>query len=620
MPEVQTYGLEINDLTGEYLPDQLMIESFCFRNALGPESGCLGKFQHFKNIVNLLWNNPTLECRKRFVWHRWADWIFQTLCENKYVAVSGAASAGKSDPLALWALVNYIADPTHCKVLVMSTTIAGAKQRIWKTLVEYWQEIPDLPGKFLPSNNLIKGLAYDGVGLSESSGIRLLASEKSKEKDALDKIIGIKAPRTDGTDGEEGRIGCVILLIDEMTGCSESVYTAAKANLSANENFQLVGIANFNDPFDPFGLLCKPRGGWLKITEDHYEWETEDGGKCIILDAERSPRVQEGNEDCNWMLSAAAIKEREDQFGRNSLTYYRMVRGRPSPKGSETSIYDPAELINGHALEKPTWGLNRPVRCAFLDPAFTVGGDAARATLGELGESETGLQTLHIVLQETLKLDVTKTEVPKSYQLKDEYRKFCQRHGVLPKNAGFDSTGGGGPFGDILHAQWSKEILGISNGGHASSRPASPTNKTPASEIYANKCSEIWYGAQAFFRAGQIRGVPDALAKEICSRQNAKDAKGEAARKLMVESKRVYKQRESGSPDSADSFFGLVELCRQRLGFKPIERAARPEKQPPGEPDFPMHLFTRRAPAFTPSFKRVAGRPRLTVARLDYHQ
>src|ERR1035437_2085055 len=112
-----TYGLEL-DTTGDELADRLAVECYAFRMGLTEADGALGKFQHFKNIVDLLWNNPELECQKRFIWNSWAEKEIREACEYDYLAVSGSASSGKSDPFALWGLVNYIADPTHCKVLV----------------------------------------------------------------------------------------------------------------------------------------------------------------------------------------------------------------------------------------------------------------------------------------------------------------------------------------------------------------------------------------------------------------------------------------------------------------------------------------------------------------------
>lgn len=614
-----TYGLTF-DRTGDDTSDQLTIECYCFRTGRTITQGGLGKFRHFKNIVELLWNNPALECNKRFIWHRWAEAIFQDFCSHKYCAVSGSASAGKSDLLALWAIVNYISDPTHCKIIVMSTTIDGAKQRIWKTLIEYWREIAEFEkiGKFLDSRNIIKGLNYDGETFGDSSGIRLVATDKSKEKDALDKLIGIKAPKTDGVDG---RVGSVIVCIDEMTGCSTSVYHAAKTNLASNRNFQLIGIANFNDPFDPFGLLFKPKGGYKLLFEDEsiMEFETEDGGKGRILDAELSPLLLDDREDCVWMLTRERIMEMEHDYGRNSPYFYRMVKGRPSPKGSEESIYDSAELIRSGAMDTVQWSMEKPQTIAFLDVGFTNDGDPSIATFCKMGKSTNGVSTLYMTDQVPINIDLKVKDKERSFQIAKEYQKECQRRQVPAKLAGYDATGAGGPFGDILRTVWSKEVLPVEFGGLASTRPSSTVNSKPANEMYANRVTELWYSAKGFFRASQIRGIADALAKELCSRRIDSRTKGEATRKLKIETKRDYKRREGKSPDYADSLLGCLEVARQRLGFRCIEKAAHSNfvKNDTGGEPFPIHLFQQQQKAM--SFKKGPRRSILHVTHLDHN-
>jgi hypothetical protein len=613
--ELKTYGLELANPTGDYLSDQLALECFAFRTGRTRLQGGLGKFQHFKNIVDLLWNNKELKCHKRFVWNSWNEQFIRNACQQRFLGVAGCRNSGKSDSAALWAIVNYIADPTHCLVMVMSTSIKGAKKRIWKYFVEYWQAIPNLPGKFLRSYNLVQGVNYDGKTFGESSGVILMAGEQSAEADALDKIIGIKAPRTQGDDGREGTL---ILIIDEMTGVSESVLHAAMQNLDGNANFQLIGLGNPDSHFDTFGIFCKPKAGWPSVTVNSYEWETECGGMCMRLDAELSPRITEGRDDCTWLPSHESIRKLKDDYGANSVGFYRFGKGFWAPVGSGLTIYSEVEIIKTGSQGKVTWGMERPTPCAFFDPAFTADGDQAVATFGKCGVSSRNLQTLLVTEPPlVIKIDVTrvKDEEP-SYQLVRQYKDECRRRGIDPKHAGFDVSGATS-FGDIMHKEWSKDVLGINNGGMASTRPASALNKKPASEVYADKVTEIWHGAKQFFRSGQIRGVCDEIAKELCKRQAHKNKRGENTRKEQVESKRVFKAREKESPNKSDSFLGLVELCRQRLNFKPVERAASPEVPDKAAPELrgeDWMIAQYRAGQAANKGKKV-----LRVQSLDYH-
>lgn len=124
------------------------------------------------------------------------DWTGFSVDGNHRLVLSDFTVVHNSDPAALYGIVRYSIDPTHTLVMMMSTTIQGAKKRVWKTLREYWESVNGLPGKALWSSNEIRGLNYRGDSYGTSSGIYLLAADQSNEKAALDKIIGIKAPRT----------------------------------------------------------------------------------------------------------------------------------------------------------------------------------------------------------------------------------------------------------------------------------------------------------------------------------------------------------------------------------------------------------------------------------------
>ena len=600
-------------LCGNPLTDQIAIEALCLRIKHAEYEGGLGAFGHFKNYVDLLWNNPDSGSMKRFVWNPWANRMFRKMLEHNEVAIAGPTSAGKSDPAALYGVVRYSIDPTHTLVMVMSTTIQGAKRRVWKTLREYWESVPGLPGNPLWSSNEIRGLNYRGDAYSQSSGIYLLASEQSNEKNAVEKLIGAKAPRTGEPEENyealvarpeyhdlrnhfdeetlrdllprlynlsQDRIGNLILIFDEMTGAAESVLNAINTNLKPGNvgHFQIIGLGNPNLPYDPFGVFSKPKGGWDKVDllrDD--EWETETGGICIRFNGEENPRITESNEKYSWMLRKTDIEAFAEKYGRKSLFYHRMVLGTWCLTGEESGVYSPADIEMSGSKEKTViWGYDPPIPVSFLDPSFTAGGDSAWATFGLLGTDFEGKKVLLLTHDVTIQTDPTDTQNPVSYQIAKNWRIECEKHKVKPQFAAYDRSGGGAPFGDIVSVTWSPLVTGVMFGGTASRRPIQgerhPGSNVPvlACERYDNKVTEIWYGAHPLFRSGQIRGVSDELAKELCSRQNAK-GKGSDGKKICIESKRVYKERESKSPDQSDSFLGLVDFCRDKHGLHATE-------------------------------------------------
>jgi hypothetical protein len=137
--------------------------------------------------------------------------------------------------------------------------------------------------------------------------------------------------------------------------------------------------------------------------------------------------------------------------------------------------------------------------------------------------------------------------------------------GVLPENAAFDATGAGKPFGDIVAREWSPKVLRVEFGGKASKEPASVSDPTPGFARYANRVTEIWFGAKEMMRSGQIKGINEELAKELCARTYT-TKKGEKTL-LLAEPKTDMKMRIGKSPDIADAGLMLVTLCKERFSF-----------------------------------------------------
>lgn len=618
-PNLNFYGLErlgyadSIPLTGSWLTDQLAIEFMCFRIGLTRSEGGLGKDGHFKAITDLLWNNPELASNKRFIHNAWSQKMIQEACRYDELGIVGSASSGKSDTLSLWCLVNFIADPTHTMVILMSTTLQGAKKRIFKTFREYYDAIPNLPGKPLWSTNTIMGPTYDGTAFGESSGVFLMASEQSSERSALDKLIGIKAPRT-GEPNESfeklknspeyadlsqmfddetlrdllprlqnlahDRIGKLILLIDEATGCAPSILEVYRSNLQPGNvgHCQVIMLGNPASMLDCLGEFCKPAGGWDSVTIMDSEWNTATGGLCVRFDGEQNPRILEKDERLSWMFRESDIQQMKNTYGENSPYYWRMCKGMWTTAGNESGVYSEADMISSGSMNKATWGYAPPTMISAFDPSFAAGGDKASCSFAKIGLDPDGKHIMELVEEIGIQVDIRDTSTPVSYQMVRNWKKECEKRGVRPENAVFDGTGGGGPFGDIVRVLWSPRVFSVNSGGKASKLPIGNDKhpdgtKVLACERMANKATELWMGAMPLMRSGQIKGITTELAKQICGRLFDK-AGQQDARMMKVESKRVYRAREGKSPDESDSFFLLVELAKHRHGMKPAERAA----------------------------------------------
>jgi len=123
--------------------------------------------------------------------------MLEEACNRKWIWLSGCASSGKSDFLAVWGLVNWVVDPVNTLVLYTSTSLKEARLRVWGSVLQYFTACCDskgrslLPGKLLDSVGSIR--SDDGVHkYSDKSGIHLITGEKTKLKENIGKMIGLK--------------------------------------------------------------------------------------------------------------------------------------------------------------------------------------------------------------------------------------------------------------------------------------------------------------------------------------------------------------------------------------------------------------------------------------------
>lgn len=607
---LQRLGFDELPLTGDWITDQRMIETLCFRIGHRKEEGGLGKYGHFKNFVELRWNHPSQGSMKKFIFHRWSESVLQKFCQEEEVAIAGCTSSGKSGPAALWVVANYLMDPTHFKSFVLSTTLKGACDRVWKDIVGYWEAVGSPEGKLLKSTYSIQGLNFTATGFGTDSGIYLHAADQSSEASAIDKLIGAKVAKS-GEPGasfeeliaspkfhylrdlgfdddylrdlvdrlqavEEDRMGKIVVVIDEATGVSEGVLNSIQANLKPGNpgRLQIIVLGNPCSRFDTHGIFCEPDAGWDSVTLNDEEWRTRTGGVCVRFDNLKNPRIIDGNEKLVWMSTKKEIADLAKKYGETSLYFFRMVRAFWAPNGADTGVYTEADFIQTGAMEPAIWGFDPPALMAGFDPAYTTAGDRALCWFALLGRDVEGNMVLEMKETVTIKPNALDKGTPVPLQIARLWRDECLKRGVPPERACFDSSGGGISFAALVSTAWSPSVHAISSGGKASMNRLTGEKSADGKPIravdrFANKATEIWMGAMPFLRAGQIKGVTRELAKEVCLRQYDKTGLGDA-RVLKIESKKEFKAREKQSPDLADAFFLLVEHAREKHGFRPV--------------------------------------------------
>ncbi len=537
---------------------QLSIELRAYRIGIEVKHAGLGKTGHFRECVNLLWgeHNP----QKQFVWHPWAERMLDASLEHKYLSVAGCANAGKSDFYAVYAIVNWLSDPVGTMVLITSTSLKESRGRIWGAVEEYWNSAQKvmqdaLPGKLVSSLGMIK--LEDPTGeykTSDRSGIHLIAGEKRKESEAIGKIVGLKNQR-------------VFFIADELPELSPAILTAAVSNLDANPEFQLIGIGNPNSIYDPHGIFSRPRDGWRSITPACAEWPTE-LGFCIRFDAYQSPNVLAGRTIYKWLPTQAKIDAKKRELGEESLAFWRMWRGYWCPTGGSESVVAEADIIGFNCESHvKVWKKNQFIWLAFLDPGYTNGGDRSILYFAKLGiNDETGLETLDWIGYIPLFENTMDKEVSRNYQIVRQFKARCEKRNIPPQHCGVDDTGAAA-FGDIVHEEWSKQVIRLNFGGNATATRVSAYDKTLACDKYKNRVTEIWCSVREYMRANQIRGLEPDLGVELTARKMVTH-KTSTGLKDQVETKEIMRGRTGKSPDIADAALGILDIARTKFKFR----------------------------------------------------
>ena len=512
------------------------------------------KEYYFWRLCDILWNNDDLP-EKMMVKHPWAEDMIKAVIRNKYVAIGGAASSGKSHTMAAWGILNWLAAPRDTLVLLTSTTLREARKRIWGSVISLLSVIEGAPLKVRDSIGNVAYINEQG-NLIERAGLSLIAAEKSKTREAVGKFIGIKQKK-------------VILIGDELAELSEAILQAGLSNLSKNPSFQLIGMSNPSSRFDAFGVWSEPKHGWDSVdTNIDDKWKTKWGGQYVRFDAERSPNIKAGETLYPWLPTEEKLAEDRALLGSESRGYMRMVRAVFFDSDETDGIYSEAEITRSGAMNSVDWAGN-PTPIAGLDPAFTNGGDRTILYTGLVGYDNTGQYVVE--LKEALHIndDATNKAVPRTYQIVRQVKELCQKRNIHPQDLAVDATGAGAPFCDVLSGEWSDQILRVSFGGKASDQRVSSNSKQIGQELYMNRVSELWFVGKELMRTKQLFGITNDLAQEITGR-NYDMVKG-ASLRMKIESKVEYKSKFGKSPDLADAAFLCLDLARQRHGLVAVD-------------------------------------------------
>ena len=274
------------------------------------------------------------------------------------------------------------------------------------------------------------------------------------------------------------------------------------------------------------------------------------------------------------MLNLARIEEAKGWYGADSWQFWSQRRGFFPPEGVGNTLFSEAFLIK-HDASGPVQWADKPLTVAGLDPAFSTGGDRCILQFAEVGRPASGdrwviylTDTIHIKLEAS-------SPVPLGYQVAAAVREHCTRRGVTPDHVAMDVTGTQGPQADIIEQEWKPGLYRVSFGGAATAEPiAFDSPDTVASQMYANRVTELWYALYHFVRHDQVRGAASDLQAELCQREMLPQF-----RPARIEAKTDMKKRTNRSPDLADAAALVAALVRERLGLLPGDTKAVAEQR-----------------------------------------
>ena len=516
------YGLSF-----DHPVNDLEVELYCFRNGRTPEEGGLGRFQHFRNAVDILWPETK--------WNPWLERQLESLCENQWTSWAGCAASGKTFGSSIYAMVWWLAKPQESSVILTSTTAKMIRKRAWANIQQLYRACPGFPGNLVDSKTTLQSVKGDDR--QAIFAIPVLDGATSK---AVANIQGVHSPR-------------ILVIVDEATDTPEAAFEAC-SNLSKGcEEFQFLAIGNPHSHLDEHGRFSEPIGGWDSVGVETQEWKTK-YGVCLRFDGMHSPNVEAGETKYPFLITSPQVQQAISFEGESSPKFWKYTRGFWPLEGVVRTVLSETMCEKYKARQQLTF-INNAITIGGLDPAF--GGDRCIlrfARYGDLDGGKMGIQLSDVI---PIKVDANSVE-PIHFQIANKVREACIMHGCEPRPLAIDSTGEGGGLCDILSKEWSNQIRRVEFGGRASDLPVSEQDGRPSHEAYNNRVTELWLSVREWIMAEQIGGMDDPTIIEFCSRLF-----DDTKRKLVVERKSEMKARTNQSPDLADAAVLIVELARQ---------------------------------------------------------
>jgi hypothetical protein len=565
---IQKYGIKFSEDM-----DELGIELYCYAISRGEygkdycikhninlkDFKLLTPAEHFINAVKLQWPTEVSIYNKGYT-NTQLIRTLEELCNNTDVCLAGAASMGKSFPVALWVYLDWCSAPHCTSAWVATTTLGASEDRIWGIISKLWKCARIQYGKLIDYRHMIVwGGASNDEDKDYRNAIKALAFQSGNEgQKAIDTTRGRKNDR-------------VRLALDELPEMELGAITA-RVNLSANNDVTFIGIGNPSAGDNPHTRWAMPKGksNFDTVNPDLMNWETETG-ICLFYNGMKSPNFDARPDEPSPFPFLMDRKKQEIMLKQcygdeNAIDYVRNAIGWWPKSGFIQTVITSDLIRNADTNEEPIWDSEGFTKVAGFDTSFTIGGDRCVLTIAKLGFVRgTRNRVMWLESQKVIQLSAN-AAAEFEIQLATEVVSICRAAGVKPTKFGMDVSGDGGRVGQAIIREWLRTdstgaaIALISSMGKPTDRIAAEVDRRPCSDVYDRLVSEYYYSAYHAFKSRVLFGIDanSELARELCLRRYTLKNK-----KIAIETKDDLKKRTGYSPDLSDSLIYALEMARR---------------------------------------------------------
>jgi hypothetical protein len=273
---------------------------------------------------------------------------------------------------------------------------------------------------------------------------------------------------------------------------------------------------------------------------------------------------------------------------RNGCTYFTgntMARGWFPIKGLHATVF-PLDLIN--RLKGEFIFTGRTVFCAASDLAFE-GDDKATFAVGRcgmaIGWTPPGKASVLFTQQKfVLQIEqIISMAKKRSLEMTHDIIAKCEMFNIKPRWFICDRTGNGTGVHDNLVTLFGPETMGLHYGDGATETKILEDELEKACDNYDGVVTELFFALRKWAEFDHVKIVPSICTPELTHEFTDRRYKQGKLKKVRIESKRDYKDRNGGvSPDEADSITMLLHLVRIRGEFSArmldqVEDARTPE-------------------------------------------